>query len=209
MTTILKFVLHIQQSSASPPLPPHSAVQSPATQRRSPAERRMKTTPCPSLPPPRPPATSRLLRSPRKPLHHPAARLRAPASGAWRKCPSLFPHCKVGRNNNKLLNTSEMICACRQDNSAWQEISRCNETVSFTWKSQNISANMSVGLHSTYFKFFSVYIPLLPLRRLWGDRLSVPVAGDRRSGSAAAEGGTPHVHHEHQARSCAQDLRPH
>lgn len=83
-------------SSASPP---HSAVQSPAIQTRSPVVRRMKMTPCPSLPPPPPPATSRLPHSQRR-LLIPAACVPAPLSGGWRKCHSLFPHYKVGRKND-------------------------------------------------------------------------------------------------------------
>ncbi len=85
-------------SSALPPA--HSAVQSPAIQRRSPVERRMKMIPCRSPPPPQRPATSLLLlllHSWRRVLH-PAACLPALASGAWRKCHSLFLHCKVGRS---------------------------------------------------------------------------------------------------------------
>lgn len=83
-----------------------SAVQSPAIQRRSPVARRMKTTPCPSRPPPQHPATSLPwllpLLLPHLLLHilqrtlRPAASLPAPASGAWRRCHSSFPRYKVG-----------------------------------------------------------------------------------------------------------------
>ncbi|XP_056452157.1 polyhomeotic-like protein 2 [Gadus chalcogrammus] len=44
--------------------------------------------------------------------------------------------------------------------------------------------------------------------RVLGDRRRVPLAGDRRAGPAAAEGGPPDGGHEHQAGPCAEDLRP-
>ncbi|CAF97859.1 unnamed protein product, partial [Tetraodon nigroviridis] len=47
---------------------------------------------------------------------------------------------------------------------------------------------------------------VLRLRRAGG---SVPVAGNRRTGSAAAAGGPPHLHHEHQTGPRPQDLRLH
>ena len=76
---------------------PHSAVQSPAIQMRSPVERRMKMTPCPSRPSPQPLATSLLLLHSRQKALQPAACLPALASGVWTKCHSLFHHYKVGR----------------------------------------------------------------------------------------------------------------
>ena len=44
--------------------------------------------------------------------------------------------------------------------------------------------------------------------RVLGDRRRVPLAGDRRAGPAAAEGGPPAGGHEHQAGPRAEDLRP-
>ncbi|CAF90763.1 unnamed protein product [Tetraodon nigroviridis] len=41
-----------------------------------------------------------------------------------------------------------------------------------------------------------------------GDSRGVPLPGDRRPGAAAAEGGPPHGHHEHQSGPCAEDLGP-
>lgn len=101
----------------SSPCPPHSAAQSPAIQTRNPAWRRMKTTPCPFRQRPRPPATSRPLPSPRRALH-PAACLPSPPSGAWRRCPSLFPRYKVGRSARQHTDTDCLIgnkyqsCTC-------------------------------------------------------------------------------------------------
>lgn len=37
----------------------------------------------------------------------------------------------------------------------------------------------------------------------------LPAAGDRRPGSAAADGGPPDVQYEHQTGTSAEDLRPH
>lgn len=44
--------------------------------------------------------------------------------------------------------------------------------------------------------------------RLSGDRWGVPFSGDRRTGPAAAEGGSSHGNHEHQTRPSSQDLCP-
>lgn len=55
------------------------------------------------------------------------------------------------------------------------------------------------------------WIPLfqLSLCRLPGDSRRVPLAGDRRPGLAAAEGGPPHEHHEHKVGARTENLCPH
>lgn len=50
-----------------------------------------------------------------------------------------------------------------------------------------------------------VYPPVF-LFRLWRAGCPVLVTGNRRTGSAASTRGTSHLHHEHQAGPCSQDL---